>query len=100
MDFGLSDEQQQYLKSLREFLAAEIEPYAAEMDRTESFRRENLTALARFGYTGLNFPESYGGTGADLLPPPIAWKELGRAEAAPALSVGASLGLCAHPILN
>ena len=40
MDFGLSDEQQQYLKSLGEFLAAEIEPHAAEMDRTETFRRD------------------------------------------------------------
>ena len=47
MDFGLTDEQQQYLKSLREFLAAEITPHAAEMDRTESFRRDNLTALAQ-----------------------------------------------------
>jgi acyl-CoA dehydrogenase len=100
MDFGLSDEQQQYLKSLREFLAAEIEPHAAEMDRTETFRRENLTALAGFGYTGLNFPEAYGGTGADLLTTTIASIELARADAATALSVGASLALCGYPILQ
>ncbi|HKP14066.1 MAG TPA: acyl-CoA dehydrogenase family protein [Blastocatellia bacterium] len=100
MDFGLSDEQQQYLKSLREFLAAEIEPHAAEMDRTETFRRDNLTALARFGYTGLNFPETYGGTGADLLTTAMASIELARADAATALSVGASLALCGYPILK
>src|ERR1044071_2561468 len=100
MDFGLTDEQQQYLKSLREFLAAEIMPHAAEMDRTESFRRENLTALARLGYTGLNFPESYGGTGADLLTTTMASIELARADAATALSVGASLALCGYPILK
>jgi acyl-CoA dehydrogenase len=100
MDFGLSDEQQQYMKSLREFLAAEIEPHAAEMDRTETFRHENLTALARFGYTGLNFPEAYGGTGADLLTTTIASIELARADAATALSVGASLALCGYPILK
>ncbi|MGA9770042.1 MAG: acyl-CoA dehydrogenase family protein [Blastocatellia bacterium] len=100
MDFGLTDEQQQYLKSLREFLAAEITPHAAEMDRTESFRRENLTALARFGYTGLNFPESHGGTGADLLTTTMASIELARACAATALSVGASLALCGYPILK
>ncbi|MFL6213039.1 MAG: acyl-CoA dehydrogenase family protein [Blastocatellia bacterium] len=100
MDFGLSDEQQQYLKSLREFLAAEIEPHAAEMDRTESFRRDNLTQLARFGYTGLNFPEAYGGTGADLLTTSIASIELARTDAATALSVGASLALCGYPILT
>jgi butyryl-CoA dehydrogenase len=100
MDFGLSDEQQQYLKSLREFLLAEIQPHAAEMDRTETFRRENLTALARFGYTGLNFPEAYGGTGADLLTTTIASIELARADAATGLSVGASLALCGYPILK
>ncbi|HST20923.1 MAG TPA: acyl-CoA dehydrogenase family protein [Blastocatellia bacterium] len=100
MDFGLTDEQQQYLKSLREFLAAEITPHAAEMDRTESFRRDNLTALARFGYTGLNFPEEHGGTGADLLTTTMASIELARACAATALSVGASLALCGYPILK
>src|SRR5919205_2579983 len=100
MDFGRSDEQQQYLKSLGAFLAAEIEPHAAEMDRTETFRRDNLTALARFGYTGLNFPEAYGGTGADLLTTAMASVELARADAATALSVGASLALCGYPILK
>lgn len=100
MDFSLTDEQQQYLKSLGEFLSAEIALHSAEMDRSESFRRESLTALARFGYTGLNFPEEYGGTGADLLTTTMASIELARACAATALSVGASLALCGYPILE
>jgi butyryl-CoA dehydrogenase len=100
MDFGLTDEQAQYLKSLREFLAAEIAPHSAEMDRTESFRRENLTALARFGFTGLNFPEEYGGSAADLLTTTLASIELARTCASTSLSVGASLALCGYPILK
>jgi acyl-CoA dehydrogenase len=100
MDFGLTDEQQQYLKSLREFLAARIAPHAAEMDRSEAFRRENIASLAEFGYTGLNFPEKYGGTGADLLTTTMASIELARACASTALSVGASLALCGYPILK
>ncbi|HET8675943.1 MAG TPA: acyl-CoA dehydrogenase family protein, partial [Blastocatellia bacterium] len=100
MNFGLTDDQQQYMKSLGEFLSAEIAPHAAEMDRTETFRRENLTALARFGYTGLNFPEEYGGTGADFLTTTMASIELARACAATALSVGASLALTGYPILK
>ncbi|HEX5735544.1 MAG TPA: acyl-CoA dehydrogenase family protein [Blastocatellia bacterium] len=100
MDFGLTDDQQQYMKSLGEFLSAEIAPHATEMDRTETFRRENLTALARFGYTGLNFPEEYGGTGADFLTTTMASIELARACAATALSVGASLALTGYPILK
>ncbi|HKY06021.1 MAG TPA: acyl-CoA dehydrogenase family protein, partial [Blastocatellia bacterium] len=100
MDFGLTDEQQQYMKSLGDFLAAEIAPHASALDRTETFRRENLAALARFGFTGLNFPEEYGGTGADLLTTTMASIELARACAATALSVGASLALCGFPILK
>lgn len=100
MDFSLTDEQQQYLASLGKFLANEIAPHAAEMDRTETFRRDNLRALAAFGYTGLNFPESYGGTGADFLTATLAGIELSRACPATALSVGASLALCGYPILR
>jgi butyryl-CoA dehydrogenase len=100
MNFGLTDEQEQFIKSLREFLAAEIAPHAAEMDRSEEFRRAGLAALARFGYTGLNFPEEYGGTGADLLTTTMASIELARACASTALSVGASIALCGYPILK
>lgn len=100
MDFSLTEEQEQFLKSLREFLAAEIAPYAAELDRTESFRRENLTALARFGYTGLNYPEEYGGTGADFVTTCLASTELARVCASTALTLGASISLCGQPILT
>jgi butyryl-CoA dehydrogenase len=100
MDFSLTDEQQQFLKSLREFLVNEISPHSAEMDRTETFRRENLQALAEFGYTGLNFPEEYGGTNADFVTATLAGIEVSRACASTSLSVGASMALCGHPILK
>src|SRR5262245_35084877 len=100
MDFSLTDEQQQFIKSLREFLTNEIEPHAAEMDKTENFRRENLKALAEFGYLGLNFPEAYGGSDADFLTSTIAGIELSRACSATALSAGASVALCGYPILK
>jgi alkylation response protein AidB-like acyl-CoA dehydrogenase len=100
MDFGLTDEQQQYMKSLSGFLSAEIAPHAAEVDRTEEFRRENISALARVGFTGLNCPEAYGGSGADLLTTTMASIELARACASTALSVGASIALCGYPILK
>jgi butyryl-CoA dehydrogenase len=100
MDFSLTDEQQQFLKSLREFLINEILPHAAEMDRTETFRRDNLKALADFGYTGLNFPEIYGGTGADFLTATMAGIEVSRACASTSLSVGASIALCGYPVLK
>ena len=100
MDFSLTDEQQQFMKSLRTFLANEIMPHAVEMDRTEEFRRDNLKALAEFGYLGLNFSEEYGGAGADFLTSTMAGIELSRACASTALSSGASVALCGYPILK
>jgi alkylation response protein AidB-like acyl-CoA dehydrogenase len=100
MDFGLTEEQEQFLKSFREFLAAEIAPHAAQMDRAEEFRRENLAALARFGMTGINFPEEYGGAGLDFLTATLASVELARVCPSTALSVGASIALCGYPILK
>ncbi len=100
MDFSLTDEQQQFMKSLRAFLVNEIMPHAAEMDRTEEFRRNNLKALAEFGYLGLNFPEEYGGAGADFLTSTMAGIELSRACPSTALSSGASVALCGYPILK
>jgi alkylation response protein AidB-like acyl-CoA dehydrogenase len=100
MDFSLTDEQQQFLKSFREFLANEIAPHAAEMDKTETFRRDNLKALAEFGYTGLSFPEEYGGANADFVTATMAGIEVSRACASTSLSVGASIALCGYPILK
>jgi alkylation response protein AidB-like acyl-CoA dehydrogenase len=100
MDFELTEEQQQFLKSLRQFLQAEIAPHAAEMDRRGELRRENLTKLAEFGLTGLTFPEEHGGSGADMVTATLAWTELAKACPATMLSMGASVGLCGHPILK
>jgi alkylation response protein AidB-like acyl-CoA dehydrogenase len=100
MDFSLTEEQQQFVKSLRQFLQAEIAPHAAEMDRRGELRRENLTKLAEFGLTGLSFPEEYGGSGADGVTTALAWIELAKACPATMLSMGASVGLCGYPILK
>jgi alkylation response protein AidB-like acyl-CoA dehydrogenase len=100
MDFGLTEEQQQFLNSLRQFLQAEIAPRAAEMDRRGELRRENLRALAEFGLTGLTFPEAYGGSGADTMTGTLALIELARVCPATMLSMGASVGLCGAAILR
>ncbi|MCS6803847.1 MAG: acyl-CoA dehydrogenase family protein [Acidobacteriota bacterium] len=100
MDFSLTDEQQQFLKSLRQFLQAEVAPYAMQVDQTGRLRPESLKALAEFGLPGLTFPEEYGGSGADTLTGTLAMIELAKACPATMLSVGASVGLCGTAILR
>lgn len=100
MDFSLTDEQHQFIKSLRQFLQAEIAPHAAQMDRTGESLRGNLKALAEFGLTGLTFPEEYGGSGADTVTGTLALIELAKVCPATMLSMGASVGLCGAAILR
>ncbi|RMG47367.1 MAG: acyl-CoA dehydrogenase [Acidobacteria bacterium] len=100
MDFSLTEEQQQFLKSLRQFLHDEIAPHAADMDVRGELRRENLQALAEFGLPGLPFPEEYGGSGADTVTNTLALMELAKVCPATMLSMGASVGLCGTAILK
>lgn len=100
MNFSFTEEQQQFFKSLRQFLHAEIAPHAAEMDVRGELRRENLRALAEFGLPGLPFPEEYGGSGADTVTHTVALMELAKVCPATMLSMGASVGLCGMAILK
>ncbi|MBV6756679.1 acyl-CoA dehydrogenase family protein [Rhodococcus opacus] len=60
---ALLDERERALRDqIREVVAAELVPRAAETDRTHSFAIEGFTALAERGLVGLIFPKRWGGT--------------------------------------
>lgn len=98
--WGLTDEQRALYKGARDFMQRVIAPHAREVDQRGEFRWENLHALADWGFTALGFPKTYGGTDADAVSIALASEELARACPATALSVGASLVLCGHAILE
>ncbi len=78
MNFYLTEEQEAIRDGIREFVAKEIAPRAAEYDRTHEFPWENFRQLATHGYLCMNIPEKYGGAGADYLSYAIAVEELAR----------------------
>lgn len=100
MDFELSEEQQAFMKSVREFAAATVEPGAAERDREGRFDRDVWDACGGFGLCGLPVPEEHGGSGADVLTTGLALEALayGGADAGLNLSLGAHLTIGAMPI--
>src|SRR5664279_2634916 len=68
MDFGLTDEQELLLDSLRELLERECpESYIAELDRTHQAPTSFRLALHEAGFASLGFPEEYGGTPCDAV---------------------------------
>lgn len=100
MDFQLSEEQQAFMKSVREFAAEVVAPGAAERDREGRFDREVWDEVGRFGLCGLPVPEEHGGSGADVLTTGLALEALayGGQDAGLNLSLGAHLTIGAMPI--
>ena len=63
MDFALDDETELLRRTVRQFAVDEIEPAAAELDRTKSFPYEIVAKMAQLGWMGIPFPERVGGAG-------------------------------------
>ena len=100
MDFELTAEQLMYKRAVHDFCAAEIKPYAAEVDETGELRWEAIRKMPALGLTGLQVPEAYGGADLDNVSVVIAIEELGWACGSTALSLAAHNGLCCGPISN
>ena len=90
MNFGLTDEQEMIVKTVRDFVETEIYPHEDEVERTGIVRPEVGQEIARkskeLGFFGCAFPEEVGGGGLDHVTFTLVERELGRG----------SLGLSAY----
>jgi alkylation response protein AidB-like acyl-CoA dehydrogenase len=80
MDFGFSEEQEMLRQSVREFLAGECEmTYVRKMmDDDRGYSDEQWKKMAELGWTGLIFPEQYGGAGLNMVDMVVVLEEMGR----------------------
>ncbi len=80
MDFELTEKQKRIQETAAEFVKSELEPIAAELDRTQN--REKLLAvlkkLAGLGFMGITIDPKYGGTGAETVSFSLVMTEIGR----------------------
>ncbi len=81
MDLGLSEVQQMLRASAREFLAREcpITLVRAMEDDPQGYPDALWRQIVGLGWTGLAFPEQYGGAGGSFLDLAVLLEELGRA---------------------
>jgi alkylation response protein AidB-like acyl-CoA dehydrogenase len=91
MELGLTEEQELYRRSLREFLGKVLEPRSRELFRTRRIPPELWRELAGFGLTGLLLPEEYGGSASDYPTFLVAVEELSRADRSGLVTVGVLL---------
>jgi 3-sulfinopropanoyl-CoA desulfinase len=65
--WSLTDEQLDLQSRARELARSVIAPRAAEVDRSEQYPWDNVTALQAAGFTGMTIPKKWGGPGASFL---------------------------------
>ena len=80
MDLGLTEIQQMLKNSAREFLSQEYPlTLVREMEENHQGDTDELwRQLVALGWTGLVFPEQYGGTGGELIDLAVLLEEMGR----------------------
>lgn len=99
MDFDLNEEQRMWRKTVHDFVAAEVRPFAREADESGEFNWKAVRKMGPLGLLGLNIPEQYGGPGIDAVSAAIAIEELGWGCGSMALAIAAHNGLGSTPIV-
>jgi alkylation response protein AidB-like acyl-CoA dehydrogenase len=79
MDFDLSDEQQAFEETARQFARAEWLPHAPGWDEREEFPEDALRRAAALGFAGIYVKDEFGGSGLARLDATIIFEELAAA---------------------
>ena len=86
MNFGLTEEQEMIVSTVRRFVEDEIFPHEAEVERTGIVRPEVAEAIKaktqELGFYACNFPEEVGGAGLSHVEFALVERELGRGSMA------------------
>jgi short/branched chain acyl-CoA dehydrogenase len=102
MSFDLSQEHEEFRRSVREFAEAEIAPHAAQWDRDHHFPVDVVQKMGKLGLFGLTAPEEYGGAGedGDFTSLCVAIEEIGRVDQSLGITLQAGVGLGINPVLT
>jgi alkylation response protein AidB-like acyl-CoA dehydrogenase len=100
MNFDLTENQKLIQDMMRKFAKEELEPKAAEYDKTCEFPTENIKKLAELGILGMVVPEQYGGAGFDFVSLAVAVEEISKACASTGVITAVHNSLVCYPILN
>lgn len=83
----LSEEEELFFKSVKEFAEAEIKPYTQKMDEEGELSKEILPKLFEMGLMGIDIPEKYGGSGGYFFMSILAIEALSQIDPAVAVVV-------------
>ena len=75
---GLSDDQRELLKLVRQFVDEQIIPVAQQLEHDDEYPTEIVEGMKEMGIFGLMIPEEYGGLGESLLTYALCVEEIAR----------------------
>lgn len=75
---GLTEEQTELVKLVREFVNEQIIPVAQELEHKDEYPTEIVEGMKEMGIFGLMIPEEYGGLGESLLTYALVVEEIAR----------------------
>ena len=96
----LSEEEQMFFDSVRDYAAAELRPKAAAMDRENHLDASLLPGLFDMGLMGLEIPEHYGGSGGSFFMSILAIEALSQADPGVAVLVDVQNTLVNNALLR
>ena len=99
MSWQFSEEQRMIQMMVREFARKEIEPQAAENDRTGRFPSEIILKMSELGLMGMMVPAVYGGSEVGAVSYSVALQEVAYACASTAVAMSVT-NLSCEPILQ
>ncbi len=76
MDFNLTEDQQAFAETARQFAEQELAPNAARWDKEHIFPKEVIQKAGELGFCGLYCPEEQGGLGLSRLDSSIIFEQL------------------------
>ena len=79
MDFGLSEDQEAFRQTARDFAQGEMAPHAAHWDEGSVFPEATLRQAAELGFAGIYVKEDVGGSALSRLDAALIFEELAAA---------------------
>jgi butyryl-CoA dehydrogenase len=98
MRFELTEEQSLVLSTARDFARKEVEPKAAELDRTARWPSEIVARLGELGFMGIAVPAELGGSGLDNVTYALVMEEMSRACASTGVIMSVNNSLFCDPV--
>jgi alkylation response protein AidB-like acyl-CoA dehydrogenase len=96
----LSEEEQIFAETVREFAAKELAPRAARQDAQGHYDADLVPKLFELGVMAIETPEAWGGAGGTFFLSVLAIEELSRADAAVAVLVDVQNTLVGNALLR